>query len=330
MIPKPYFKLIYKGTDISGDLDPMTTSIVYHDNHHGEADEIEVTVQDSDGKWKGSWKPETGDIMSLTIYDGKGGVLPCGDFEMDEPEAQGSRSGDTMTIRGLAAPITKSLRTEKTRTFEKQNLKAIVSKVAGEAGLSLEGKIDNLNFNVLRQRRERDLEFLTRLAEDTGHYFTVKGKRAVFTNFKSVDGRPPALTFFHGDRQLISYSLKEQTAETYSKAKVSYLDQNKKKTTKQEETDSKVKTGDELKIAGERVESDANAKALAKSRLHFKNRKRRSGSISFVGIASAVAGATVEMSGFGQYSGKYLFDKTTHTMTRSGYMASGELLDARA
>lgn len=329
-LPKPYFQLIYKGIDISSELAPMLISCGYTDHQHGEADEIDFEVHDKDGRWKGSWKPEPGDLVQLTIFDGVGGVLPCGEFELDEPEASGSRDGDVMTVRGLAAPITKKLRTENTKAFESQNLTAIVNQVAGQNGLSVEGQIDNLFFERVTQRRERDLEFLTRLAEETGHYFTVKGKRAIFTNFQSVDGRGPALTIFHGDRQLISYSLKQQTADTYSKAKASYLDQKKKETTRHEETDSTIKTGDELKIAGERMESKAHAEARAKSALHFKNRKVNSGTVDLVGNVNVIAGNTFELVGFGQYSGKRLFEKATHTMTRDGYTCSGDFVDARA
>ncbi|PHR19300.1 MAG: late control protein D [Hoeflea sp.] len=326
---KPHFSLIYKGVDISSELDPMTLSIDYTDNGHGEADEISVKVQDKDGRWQGSWKPEPGDLMSLTILDGSGGVLPCGDFEMDEPETSGSRSGDEMTIRGLAAPITKALRTENTKAFEDKNLSAIVREVLSQNGLSHEGQVDDLMFKRVTQRRERDLEFLKRLAEDTGHYFTVKGTRGVFTSIKSIDGQPHALTVFRGDRSLLDYSLKHVTAETYSKAKVSYLDQDKKETTRHEEADAKIKTGDVLKIAGERVESASHAKALAKSRLHFKNRNRLSGSISMVGNVRLVAGVTVGLVGFGQYSGKALVKSSTHSMSRSGYTSKGDLVDAR-
>ncbi|MCA1492697.1 late control protein D [Ensifer sp. NBAIM29] len=331
MASKPYFSLIYQGVDISSELDPMTTAISYTDNHHGKVDEIDVAVQDKDGRWKGSWRPEPGDTMTLTIFDGNGGVLPCGTFEMDEPEAEGDRGGDRMTIRGLAAPISKPLRTEKTRAFENQDLRAIVGKVTGENGLSLEGEIESLTFKRVTQRRERDMEFLTRLAEETGHYFTVKGTRAVFTSIKSVDGRAAALTISHSliGTQLISYRLREQTADTYSSAKVSYLDPDKKEPISAEEEDGEVKTGDALKIAGERVESPANASALAKSRLHYKNRKRRSGSFSMVGDVRVVAGVTVNMADFGKYSGLYLIDSTTHTMTRDGYETTGSLVDAR-
>lgn len=328
-LPQPYFQLIYRGVDISSEVDPMTLSVGYTDHHHGEVDEIDVEVQDRDGRWQGSWKPEPGDIMQLTIFDGVGGVLPCGEFELDEPEASGSRDGDFMTIRGLAAPITKKLRTENTKAYENQRLQAIVNQVVSQNGLSLEGQIDDLFYERVTQRRERDLEFLTRLAEETGHYFTVKGQRAIFTNFQSVDGRGPALSIFRGDRQLISYSLKQQTADTYSMARVSYLDQNKKETTRHEEEDSEIMTGDELKISGERVEDQSHAEARAKSALHYKNRKSHSGTVDLVGNVNVIAGNTFDLVGFGQYSGKRLFEKATHSMTRGGYTCSGDFVDAR-
>lgn len=332
MASKPYFALIYQGTDISSELDPMTLSINYTDKNHGEADEIDVTVQDKDGRWKGSWKPEPGDTMSLTIHDGVGGVLPCGEFEMDEPEARGDRGGDTMTIRGLAAPISKPLRTEKTRAFEKQSLSQIVNKVAGENGLAIEGDIENLTFERVTQRKERDLEFLTRLAEDTGHYFSVRGKRAIFTSIKSIDERAAALTISHAMRgtSLLSYSLKNQTADTYSKAKVTHLDENKKEMIEAEEEDSEVKTGDTLRVSGERVENQSQATALAKSRLHYKNRKSTSGSISMVGDVRLVAGIVVNMADFGKYSGRLLVDSSTHSMSRGGYTTGADLVKAKS
>ncbi len=331
MASKPYFRLIYQGVDISSELDPMTTDISYSDKLHGEADEISVTVQDKDGRWKSSWKPEPGDTMSLTIYDGRGGILPCGDFEMDEPEASGGRDGDIMTIRGIAAPISKPLRTEKTRAFEKQSLAQIVGKVASENGLSIEGDIDNLRYERVTQRKEKDMEFLTRLAEDTGHYFSVRGKRAVFTSIKSVDGQAAALVVYHAmlGTELISYSIRDQAAETYSDSKVTAAHESQKETIKAEEKDADVKTGDTLRISGERVEDASQAKALAKSRLHYKNRKARTGNISMVGRVNLVAGVVVEMADFGKYSGPLVADSTTHQMSRGGYTTEAQLAKAK-
>ena len=56
-IAAPSFQLFYRGVDISGDLDTLTTSINYVDHVHGKADEIDVTVHDKDGAGKAHGSP---------------------------------------------------------------------------------------------------------------------------------------------------------------------------------------------------------------------------------------------------------------------------------
>jgi uncharacterized protein len=125
-LSKPVFILIYKGVDISADIAPQLISCTYTDKLHGEADEIEVSVVDKDGLWRGAWCPQHGDAVSLNIGWLDGIVIPCGDFEIDEPSAQLSRSGSTFSFRGLAAPVSKSMRTTKSRAFDKKSLKDII------------------------------------------------------------------------------------------------------------------------------------------------------------------------------------------------------------
>ncbi|MCH2165940.1 MAG: hypothetical protein MK098_15035, partial [Marinovum sp.] len=174
-LPKPSFHLFYRGTDISGTLDPDTTEVTYTDHLHGQADEMDLTVHDTTGKWKAGWMPEHGDEMRLVIFDGAGGILPAGTFEMDEPNATGGRDGDVMTLRGLAAPITKSLRTKETRAFERQTTAQIVEAIAAKLDLEIIGEINDLPHARVNQRRERALEFVKRLAAETGHYFNLRG-----------------------------------------------------------------------------------------------------------------------------------------------------------
>lgn len=328
-LPAPYFQLIYRGVDISGDMDALTTSVNYVDHIHGKADEIDVTIHDKDGRWQGSWKPEHGDTMELTIFDGVGGILPCGKFEVDEPNASGSRAGDMMTIRGLAAPVTKPMRTKKTKGFENQTLKSVVQKVIGDLGLKLEGLIDDLFFKRITQRRERDLEFLTRLGEETGHYFGIRGDKAVFTSFKSIDGQDAVFQVSREGGRLVDYDFGFKSADTYSKGKATYLDPNTARNTEHSETDERIKTGDTLRLSGQRFETPAHAKARLKSAMHFANRKVFTGSLNLVGTTQLIAGNTVELVGFGKYSGKRLIDSSSHSLDRGGYFSTGELVDAR-
>lgn len=321
-------KLFYRGVNISSELDPQTTAINYTDHWHGEADEIDLTVQDKDGRWKGSWFPEHGDTMQLFLSDNGYDFANCGVFELDEPDAGGSRSGDTMTLRGLAAPITQALRTENSFTHEKKTLQAIVSETTGRAGLSQEGKVKSLFHKFMSQRREKDLEFLTRIAEETGHYFSARGQRAVFTEYDTIDGQAPAfyIDLIYGAKaagSLISYSgLKFQSEGTYSKGSIEYADPDKKENVTHEETDSRIKTGDELKIRGERVETKAHAEARLKAEMHMANRRHKVGKFNLIGTMAALAGNTVGVRGFGRYDDKYVIDTSTHSQSRSGHTVS--------
>jgi phage protein D len=335
MLGGGFANLIYRGVDISSEVAPMVTSINYTDHWHGEADEIDVTVQNKDGRWFGSWFPEHGDTMQLLISDDGISFVDCGIFELDEPDASGSRGGDTMTLRGLAAPITKSLRTQNTVAHENKSLKQIVSDTAGRAGLSLEGKIDQLNYKYIQQRREKDLEFLTRLAEETGHYFSVRGKRAIFTNYQSIDSRKPAITVHREDKEsenapLLDYSgLKFQSTGTYSKGSIAYADPDKKENITHDETDERIKTGDELKIRGERVESDAHAKAKLKAAMHMANRLHKVGTFQLKGTMRALAGNIFGIGGFGRYNGNFVIDTSSHALSRGGYTTSVEVTSAK-
>lgn len=324
-VSKPRFILIYKGVDISSEFAPESITITYSDKVHGEADEIDVTVQDKDGKWRGSWCPEHGDIVDLSIgYEG-GVMVPCGAFEIDEPSVSMSRSGDTLTFRGVSAPISKSLRTKKTRGYEKQNLKAIASKIAGEHGLSVTGNPPDILFERVTQRRERDLEFLSRLAENYGAYFSVRGKQLVFEKRSDVHARGPVFMFRANSDDYISVELKKSSHKTYSKAKLTYFEGQEKRKIEAAASDSKVKNGDTLRL-DERVENDGQAKARVKSELEKENLKKQTGTISMKGRPLMLAGQIIELNGgFGVWVGRYVIKSSRHSISRSSYTTSIEV-----
>jgi phage protein D len=62
-----------------------------------------------------------------------------------------------------------------------------------------------------------------------------------------------------------------------------------------------------------RVESEADAMAVARNRLRGANKGEVTGSFTVFGNPGLVAGMTVEMEGLGKFSGKYFVTKTTHS-----------------
>lgn len=321
--------LIYRGVDISGDLAPMTTSIAYTDKLHGEADEIEVACEDAKGLWRGPWCPVTGDLMQLWYGRSVGAMMYAGEFELDEPEVTIGRGGDSMTIRGIAAPITAALRTEKTFVYENKTLQEIVGEVAGRNGLTVQGTINPTRWRRKTQRRQRDLEFLVELGEDTDHYVSVRGKTVIFTSVDAIDGLPPAGIFFPASPDHAGFTGRFQTVDTYTKAEARHFHDEDKRLIKGEEVDARVLTGDSL-ILVERAEDEAQAKMMAKGRLHQKNRKRRSGTLTLVGRPELVAGTVVELVDHGKWSGRYVVDASRHILTRGPYVTNLDLVEARA
>ena len=85
-------------------------------------------------------------------------------------------------------------------------------------------------------------------------------------------------------------------------------------------TDPDKKEGKTLEVR-EQVETIAEAQRLAKKKLREKNCKEWTGSFTVPGNLNLVAAVTVKLSGFGQFDGKYIITRASHSVG-SGYQTS--------
>lgn len=325
----PSFKLVYDGRDITSEFQQWPLDIVYTDHVHGQADEVQVTVHNSNGAWLDVWEPQAGDPFALDYgYEGAS-LVPAGDFTVDESSAEGDTSGDTVDFKGLSAPKTKDLRTEKHRAFEDQSISDIVGKVADEHGFELEGEIEDLDYERKTQNGERDLAYLKRLAEETGHFFTVKGKKLVFTSRNTLRSAEPVRIFDRVSdigQTLLRYSLRDADHVAATKAEVRYMHPQRKKVIRGDASSADdlgliTNSGDIVKL-DVRVENDQQAERIAKSRLDEKNSPKYAGTLDLVGDPYVVAGVVIALTSFGNKSGKYLVKSSKHAMRRGGYVTT--------
>lgn len=323
---RPAFELIYKGVDIASEIAPHLVRCTYTDELDGKSDEIEVEVQDRDGLWRGPWCPEHGDKVELKIAADKAGpYVPCGAFEIDEPGGEVGRGGDTFSFSGVAAPVSKALRTKQTKGYEKTSLAGLAGQIAARHGLTLVGTPPAVSFERITQRRERDLQFLARLASDYGAYFAVRGDKMVFMRREDVHAASAVRAVDVDHPRLIRASFKRAAHKTYSKAKGSYYDGKSKKNIEVEAEDKAVRTGDTLKV-DDRVENAGQARAKAKARLDKANLKKQTCTLTMVGDPYLCAGQTVTLGpGFGKWAGKYVIQKSRHSIERRGYTTEVEL-----
>lgn len=310
----PVWRVSISDQDVTREIAPWVIAVTYTDHVHGASDDVEIQVHDSDGRWRDTWLPKKGDQVELQLgYEGEA-MLPCGRFEVDELEAAGPP--DTLTIRGLAAGPTSSLRTRRSEAYEDQTLRGVAERVAGRHGLTLQGEITDLRLGRLTQDRENDLEFLTRVADSLGYAFSVRGDRLVFYLLESLERMEPAFSIgrIGGVRD---YRILSNSRAIFRACTVKYHNPGSKKVLTHTETAEGIVSGDTHEIR-QRVEGRAHAQQLARAALQRLNGRWKEGELTMQGDQRAVAGINVTLTGWGGLDGTFHIATSRHRITRSG------------
>lgn len=311
----PTFILKYQDKDISKDIEPSTISIAYTDTLHASSPDLDITLINEQRKWMGDWLPGLGDRLKLSLqYKDTETVLDCGEFELDDLEYSGAP--DVIKIGALATFISSSLRQKNTKAWEKITLKQVAAAIAKKNELELIGEVKDVSFDRLTQNEQSDLEFLVDLADDYGHVVKVEGNRLIFYDWNQLESRGVIATYT--DREVIKdqgYRLVYQTKGTYKAAKISYTNPETKKEVEFEVEADDIATGDILKL-NERCETRQQAIAKAKEQLRRANGEQCTGSIGLEGEPRIVAGANIQLEGYGKLSGKFQIIKARHSLTK--------------
>lgn len=320
--------LIYDNKDISAYLEPYLIDFSYTDHASARADDLQVTLEDRAGLWRGDWFPEKGAVLQAAIIvsdDGRVKKLPAGTFEIDEIECSGPP--ETVKIKAVSVPVSSSLRGEnKTRAWEQTRLSIIARDIAGGAGMELLYETDdNPEYDRIEQTEQSDLAFLLKLCENAGLSLKVTGKQIVIFDDSKYEQMEPVITIIRGKSLTLSYSAVSSTRDIYSSAKVTYQSSKYSDPIIYTFTPSnRPKTGKTL-IINERVGSYAEAERLAKKRLRQRNKEEVRFSLTMVGDVTLVAGVTVMLQGWGKFDGKYFIDEAVHEGGGNGYTTKVEL-----
>lgn len=330
-VPHPVFVLSYGQKNITNDITPYVRSVTYTDYLSGQSDELEVELEDADGRWARQWYPGKGDTLSLKIGYEAAPLLPCGAFEIDEIEF--AQPPATVTIRALSTGIKKSVRTRVGRAYENTTLAAIAQRIAKRNHLTLTGKIRDIRIDRVTQYQERDVEFLTRLAQEYGYAFKIVGGKLVFTELVDLRDGKAVVTLRATD--LISIRLRDKIKDVYQQAKVKYHNPKTKKlvvygvkndgqvaevghtTVAIKKQSGSATSGDTLKLST-RSGSKAAAQAKAQAALDKANLQQTDGNLTLPGNPKLVAGTTFELADCGKLGGKYLVESARHRIDRGG------------
>lgn len=344
MEPRQIFPSItYDGENITKDIAPYLKSLSYTDNLSGQADDLSITLEDRKELWTSDWFPDRGAVLKVklasmnwdTLASGMQ-ALDIGLFAVDSIDA--SAPPHEVEIKAVSVPDNNELRgVDRTRSWEKAELKTIANDVATGANMELSYESDeNPTLDRVEQTEESDLSFLLKLCEDHGLALKVCNNRIVIFDEADYEKEEPHVTIInpgtvfqkkegmHYVTAITGYRLHALTRDIYKACHVQCNDTESGSNIEATFTDPNKKEGRTLQVK-EQVKSIQEAERLAKKKLREKNHAEWSISIDAMGDFNLLAAMTVNIVGFGgKFDGKYIITSAKHDMG-NGYTTSIDL-----
>lgn len=258
--------------------------------------------------------------------DGKDSLLDCGTFQIDTISVSGAPS--KITLKGTSLANTSTIRAvKKSKAWEKIRLSSIAKQISERNGMKC---YFSSEYDPLYTRREQigesDIVFLQRLCKAAGISLKVTAGTIVLFDEAAFERKDIVQTFECGKGNVLSYDFSDSTSDTsYSSCHVSYTDPSSGKTIEYTYTPriDNPGTGEVLEVS-EKVSDREEARKLAMKRLRQKNKNRFSASLKVIGNTMLAAGATVGISGWGDFDGKYIIATASHSIG-NGYTTSLKL-----
>jgi phage protein D len=344
------------GVDIMDLAGHCLVSLAYTDNEEDSADDLQVRLEDRDGKWLNGALAGLagGGVTGVKIhaaimpYGGDGGSgateLDLGEFELDSIAVGAPPS--TVTIKGTSLPYAASIRqTKRSKAWESIRLSDIAKEISAAHGMGCMYESDtNPYYRRAEQSRESDIAFLSRLCHDAALSLKAYDNTLVLFDQKAYEAADPVATIERGNGGYTRYSLSMGEAGTkYDSCRVSYTDPATGRLIEgiayadgiadgvadsiAEDGSAGKYTGKGSKKNGQRQRLEVTAKvsnigeamALAAARLRLHNKLERTASIDMLGNIGMAAGLTVALAGFGPWDGRHIICQSKHTVGAGGY-----------
>jgi len=314
-------KISYRGQDISESV----MDFAYTDNYD-QTDDISIRLSDAEEQWLNELFPVFGDtlIAGFGVYDWIGPSdnreINLGLFEIDSVDHNG-----TLTMRGVAVPITSDVRSEKkNRARVDINLSGIARDIAGSCGLALvyDTDFDPL-YDQVDQNDKSDLEFLEELCKSDGLCMKITDSQLIIFEESRYEARPANITISKGDANIIGFPRFSHNAKnTYRACEISYFCSrtNEVKTGYFEDPNA-PEVGHTLRLREcyNSIQADPSLNRKSMARLREKNKDEWRANFTLTGDIIYFTGMNVNIEGWGMYDGKYHIVRVNWTNGSGGF-----------
>lgn len=347
---KSILELTIDGTDISKTINEDLISLRYIDAEEDEADDLQLTLHDRDGRWMNKWLDDaviaqlnTDDAVQKTkglaivanivctnwTKPGATMKLECGKFELDSITASGPPAN--INIKASSLFDKNGLRTtNRSKSWEYYTLAGVGKEIASRAGLGFifDSGYDP-GFPQKEQNEQTDIAFLKRLCNDAGCSLKISHGKIIIFDQSKYENHPSVAVITKGDGSYSSYNLRSSSSDTkYTNCILRYLNPATGKLIQGEaRTEDYEEDGDHraLVVSSQRVANQKEAEILADKLLRMKNKFEKAGRFNMIGNPSLVASEVIELAGWGAFNGRYIIKRTTHNVSSSGYTTIVEL-----
>lgn len=233
------FRLSVDGVDFTDKARPRLVSLSITEKRGGEADEIDLLLDDSDGRLA---LPKKGALIRVQLGWRQGsdvaiGLVDKGRFTADEISWSGPP--DQVSIRGRSADLTAGFRARKEAAHKQTTLGALAKKVAAAHGLEAKvaPALAGIAVPVIEQHGQSDMALLRRLGRQHDAVATVKDRKLILSPIgsgTSPGGQAlPALAISPRDGDRYSYREVDRSGEAGAEARYHDVETGTRKTVKE-------------------------------------------------------------------------------------------------
>ncbi len=318
---KADYKIIYNGKDITADISPWLIDATYTDKLTGEADELDITISNLDGRWMDAWYPDPGAEIKFEYGYAGEPLTPAGAFTFDELEL--SDSPATVRIRALAAGVSTPAKTRKGKAYEDTTLKDIVAQVARRLKAEVKGSISHVPILKATQYGESDWAFLIRICHEHGYEvkLTNNSKTLVVEKVKVLAQKNAVHRFTRSDVE--SWRYRDKITDVPAKTSVRSYNPRQKKLVSAEAKSSNQAGTHSADTHKKHVpaRTPAQAQAIANAAQDRHEADKTTIELTVFGSKHLVAGLTITLTeDWKRLAGNYLVTEVRHTISQSqGY-----------
>ncbi|MCU1717438.1 contractile injection system protein, VgrG/Pvc8 family [Pseudomonas sp. 5P_3.1_Bac2] len=175
--PRPIYRLLVDGRDISQQVEARLISITLLDNRSLEADQLTIDLSDHDGLLA---IPPRGAELQLWLGWSNTGLTDKGTYIVDETSHSGAP--DSLSIVARSANLRSDFKVKRERSWHATTLGAVLRSIAASHGLTpvISSDLAAINIVHLDQANESDANLLARLGEQHDAVSTVKAGHLLF------------------------------------------------------------------------------------------------------------------------------------------------------